>query len=115
MINTDQIEIFLSIFAPYVPTLIICFVAGIVILSKWRQASTGSLWALLGFGLALVLCFVMPVGQTILQHWVFQSGERESRMWAFRMFSIIGGLLHAVIYSFLLVAIFAGRSKTDAT
>ncbi len=114
MNNTDQIPIFLSMFAMYLPRLIVCLVASIVILAKWRQASSGSPWALLGFGLALILCFVMPVGQTMLQLWVFQSGERESRMWAFTTLSIVGSVLQAVIYVFLLVAIFAGRSKTDA-
>jgi hypothetical protein len=114
MNNTpDQIKIFLSMFAMYLPTLIVCLVAGVVILTRWRQASTGSLWALLGFGLALILCFAMPIGQTVIQHWVFQSGERESRMWAFSTFSIVGSVLHAVIYALLLVAVFAGRSKPD--
>ena len=89
--------------------------ACVVILAKWRQAPSGALWALLGFGLALILCFVMPFGQTIIQHWVFQNGDRESRMWAFSAFGMIGSMLQAVIYVFLLVAIFAGRPKTEAT
>jgi hypothetical protein len=109
----DQLKIFLSMFAMYLPTLIICVVAGVVILTKWRLASNASLWALLGFGLALILCFAMPIGQTLLQNWVFQSGERESRMWAFSTFAILGSLLHAVVYALLLVAVFAGRSKSD--
>lgn len=57
----------------------------------------------------------MPVGQTIIQHWLFQNGDRESRMWALSAFGMIGSVLQAVIYVFLLVAIFAGRSKTAAT
>ena len=109
----DQIKLFFSIFAMHLPTLMVCLVAGVVILTKWRQGSTGSLWALLGFGLALILCFVMPVGQTLLQHWVLQSGEREGRMWAFGAFSSVGSLLHAVVYALLLVAVFAGRSKPN--
>ena len=114
MNNTGQIKIFLSMFSMYLPTLIVCLVAGAVILTKWRQASSGALWALLGFGLALILCFAMPIGHTWLQHWVFQSGDREGRMWALSTFSIIGAALHAVIYASLLVAVFAGRSKPDA-
>jgi hypothetical protein len=115
MNNTDQIKTFLSMFAAYLPRLIICFVACIVILAKWRQAPSGALWALLGFGLALILCFVMPVGQTIIQHWVFQNVDRESRVWAFGAFGMMGSVLQSVSYVFLLVAIFAGRPKTDAT
>jgi hypothetical protein len=112
MNNADEIKTFLSTFAVYLPRVIICLVACIVILAKWRDARGGALWALLGFGLALILCFVMPVGQTVLQHWVFQNGDRETRMWAFSAFGMIGSVLQAVIYVFLLVAIFAGRSKT---
>ena len=110
----DQFKLFLSIFALQVPTLIVCLVAGVVILTQWRLASRGSLWALLGFGLALILCFVMPLGQTLLQSWVFQSGERESRMWAFSTFAMVGSVLHAVIYVLLLVAVFAGRQNQAA-
>jgi hypothetical protein len=115
MNNTDEIKTFLSTFAVYLPRVIICLVACIVILAKWRDAPRGALWALLGFGLALILCFVMPVGQSIIQHWVLQDSDRASRMWAFSAFGMIGSILQAVIYVFLLVAIFAGRSKANAT
>ncbi len=115
MNNTDEIKTFLSTFAVYLPRVIISLVACLVILAKWRDAPKGALWALLGFGLALVLCFVMPVGQAVLQNWALQNGNRETRMWAFSAFGMIGSVLQAVIYIFLLVAVFAGRSKTDAT
>jgi hypothetical protein len=113
MNNADEIKTFFSTFAVYLPRVTICLVACIVIVAKWREARGGAIWALLGFGLALILCFVMPVGQSILQNWVLQSGYRETRMWAFSAFGMIGSVLQAVIYIFLLVAIFAGRSKTD--
>ena len=109
----DQFKMFLSMFAIHLPTLIVCVVAVVVILTKWRLASNASLWALLAFGLALILCFAMPIGQTLLQVWVFQSGERESRSWALSTFAIVGSVLRAVVYALLLVAVFAGRSKSD--
>lgn len=114
MNNTDEIRTFLSMFAVYLPRVIICLVACIVIVAKWREARGGALWALLGFGLALILCFVMPVGQNMIQHWVFQDGDRTGRMWAFSVFGIVGSALQVVVYLFLLIAIFAGRSKTDS-
>ena len=70
MNNTDQIKLLLSMFAIQLPTLLVCFVAGVVILGKWKQGSKGSMWALLGFGLAAVLCFAVPVAQTAVQGWV---------------------------------------------
>jgi hypothetical protein len=114
MSNTDQLKLFLSMFVMNLPTVIVCVAAGVVLVMNWRQGSTGSLWALLGFGLLLVLCFVIPIGQTMLQQWVFQSGQRATRMWAFSTFAVINSVLHAVVYAFLLVAVFAGRSKPDA-
>lgn len=113
MNNADEIKTLLSTFAVYLPRVIICLVAVVVILTKWREARRGAFWALLGFGLALILCFVMPVGQTMIRHWVFQDSDQASRMWAFSAFGMIGSVLQAVTYLLLLVAIFAGRSKTD--
>jgi MFS family permease len=114
MNNTDELKTFVSTVAVYLPRAIICLVACVVVLAKWREARSGALWALFGFGLALVLCFVMPLGQTMIQSWVFQDSDRASRMWAFSAFGLVGSVLQAVIYIFLLVAIFAGRQKTDS-
>jgi hypothetical protein len=110
MNNTDQFKMFLSLFAVNLPTLLVCCIAVIVIFTKWRQASGAAIWALVGFGLNLILYVVMPLGQTVLQQWV-QSGDRLSRMWAFSALGVASSVLHAVIYTFLLVAIFAGRPK----
>jgi len=111
--NNDpgQLKLFLSLFAVNVPTLLVCLVASIVILGRWGQAPRASLWAALGFGLVLILCFVMPFGQMMLQQWVFEDGQRANRMWAFTTFGIVGSVLHAVIYALLLAAIYAGRPK----
>ena len=110
MNNPDQLKLFFSLFLGHLPTLIICAVAVISLLSAGGSLK-GSGWALSGFGLALILCFVMPIGQVFLQQWVFQSGEQVSRMWAFTAFGIVGSVLHAVIYVFLLTALLAGRTK----
>ena len=63
MNNTDQIEMLLSMFTIQLPTLLVCFVAGVVILGRWKEASEGAMWALLGFGLATILCIAIPVAQ----------------------------------------------------
>ena len=112
MNNTDLIKVFLSMFLMNLPTLLVCLVAGVVILVKWRQGGAASFWALLGFGLLLALCLVVPLAQAALQHWVFQDGLRASRTWAFSAFSIVASFLHAGIYILLLAAIFAGRLKS---
>ena len=113
MNNADEIKTLFSTFAVYLPRIIICLVACIVVVAKWRDARGGAIWALMGFGLALILCFVMPVGQTMIQHWVMENGDRTSRMWAFSAFGMFVSAVQVVAYLFLLIAIFAGRSKTD--
>lgn len=113
--NMDMMKMFLTTFVMYIPVLLVSVVAVIVSLAKWRQSPSGSLWALMGFGLSLLLCFVMPIAHTAIQYWSFHSeGSQAVRMWAFSIFAIIGSVLHAVIYGLLLVAIFAGRSTPTA-
>jgi hypothetical protein len=112
--NTDafQLTVFLSQLATYVPTILVCLVAGIVVIARWRDIPGAAPYALLGFGLLFVLCFVIPLGNMMLQHWVLEEGQRASRMWAFTVFGFANGALHALIYILLLFAIFAGRPKT---
>jgi hypothetical protein len=69
MNNTDQIKLLLSMFAIQLPTLLVCFVAGVVILGGSIRAPR----ARCGFGLAAVLCFAVPVAQTAVQGWVRHS------------------------------------------
>ena len=113
MNNTDQIRVLLSTFAIQLPTLLVCFVAGIVILARWKEGSKGSMWALLGFGLAAVLCFAVPVSQSVVQDWVRHSG-RTTVEGASLLASISIGwsVLRAVTYALLLIAVFAGRSTS---
>ncbi len=113
MNNPNQIKVLLSMFALQLPTLLVCFVAGVVILGRWKQGSRGSIWALLGFGLAAVLCFAVPVGQTALQDWVRHSGHTTSESASLIAgISIVWSVLRAVTYALLLIAVFAGRSAS---
>jgi uncharacterized integral membrane protein len=113
MNNTNQIELLLSLFAIQLPTLLVCFVAGVVILARWKEGSKGSMWALLGFGVAAVLCFAVPVSQTAVQDWIRHSGhtgvESASVMAGI---SMVWSVLRAVSYALLLIAVFAGRSTS---
>ena len=110
MNNTDQIELSLSMFAIQLPTLLVCFVAGVVILGRWKQGSKGSMWALLGFALATVLCFAVPVGQTALQQWIRHRGHTMiDSASAIAGVSLVWSVLRAVSYALLLIAVFAGR------
>jgi hypothetical protein len=113
MNNPYQVKMLLSTFAIQLPTLVVCFVALVVVLGKWKEGSKGSMWALLGFGLAAVLCFVVPVTQTAVQGWVTHSGhtaiESASVMAGI---SMVWSVLRAITYALLLIAVFAGRSTS---
>ena len=113
MNNAGQFNLLLSTFAIQLPTLLVCFVAGVVILAKWKEGSKGSLWALLGFGLAALLCFVVPVAQTVVQAGIIRSGhtaiESASVMAGI---SMVWSMLRAVSYALLLIAVFAGRQTS---
>jgi hypothetical protein len=112
--TTDHLRVFLSLFAVNLPTLLVCTVACVMIVGRWRQGSGHLFWGLLGFGLALALCFVIPAIQTALQQWVLQSGERLTRAWVFSAFGVVASLLHAAIYGCLLAAILSGRGTAGA-
>jgi len=107
----EPFQMFLSMFATQLPTLFVCLVAGLVIVNRWKSSPSASLWALLGFGLALILCFALPLGQTLLQQWVFKGGQPEVRMWAFTTLAVVGSVLHAGVYALLLVGVYAGRKE----
>src|ERR1700750_1916429 len=110
MENTfDHFRVFLSLFVVNLPTFLVCALACVVIVGGWGPGSRYSFWAILGFGLALLLCLVLPAVQTALQQWVFQSGERIGRAWVFNAFGVIASVLHAAIYGCLLAAVLAGR------
>jgi hypothetical protein len=111
MNDTDQIKMLLSMFAIQLPTLLVCFVAGVVILGRWKEASKGAMWALLGFGLTTILCFAIPVAQAGVQEWMKHSGwPMAERASVFAGLGFLWSVLRAVTYALLLVAVFAGRS-----
>src|SRR5262249_21863800 len=115
MNDTDQIKMLLSMFAIQLPTLFVCFVAGVVILGRWKQAANGARWGLLGFGLTTILCIAIPVAQAGVQEWIAQSSwtiaERTS---VFAGLGFLWSVLRAVTYALLLVAVFAGRSSSPS-
>jgi hypothetical protein len=113
--NNDPVELkqFSTSLAMNVPTLLVCLVAGVVILGRWREGSSASVRAALGFGIVLVLYFVIPLAQTMIQQLVLEPGQLASRMWTFTAFGIVGSVLHVVIYTQLLAAIYAGRPKAS--
>ena len=102
----------ISGFVPQVPVLAICLTAVVLTLTRWQRGSNASLWALLGFGLALFLCFAIPIGQTVMSQWMMHGGEQVARRASiFGSLSLLWSALRAVSYALLLVAFFSGRAE----
>jgi hypothetical protein len=103
-------------FAVQLPTLLVCLAAGLVILARWKEASTGAVWALFGFGLASILCIAIPIAQAGVQEWLMQSGWTVAqRASVFAALGFLWSVLRAITYALLLVAVIAGRSVPPAS
>ena len=100
---------FLTTFAVQLPVWVICLVAAVVVLVKWRQALRASIWALAGFGLTSILCFGIPLVQSRVQVWVMQSGDIAHRAWVLSRVSNLWSVLRSLTYVLLMVAILAER------
>jgi hypothetical protein len=95
------------------PVLLVCLMAAVVALAKWRQAPTACGLALTGFGLAFLLTLVSPTvsiwlsmamrGQPMGDHGVVLAA-----------FNVLVGILRAASYVLLLLATFANRSPSNA-
>lgn len=110
MNNAPQLQNILTAILVQSPVLLVSLVGCIVVLVKWRQGSRGSVWAMLGFVLSLMLCTLIPVFHTSLQSWAVQQGDFAQRSYLLHVFSFIYAVMRAISYALLLVAIFAGRS-----
>jgi Na+/glutamate symporter len=102
-------QIFRSL-AIQLPILLVCLVAGIVVLAKWRQGACASIWALAGFGLALFLSFAIPITQQVVHSWVMQDGNPARLDATLLGLAVLWSVLRAISYILLLAAVFAGRS-----
>jgi hypothetical protein len=106
---------FLSVFGQQLlsagPTLLVCLVACLLIGLEWRRGGRASLWAMLGFGLAASLVIIGPVVWTFVTMAMSQSGEPAGSLrTAMPIISVCLGMLHALAYGLLLMAVLAGRA-----
>src|SRR5258706_15848631 len=110
----NQVRMFLSMFSVQLPTLLVCVVAIVMVIVKWRLSSRASLWALLGFGLGLIICILIPMSLAIIQTWALQTANKAQRGVLFRGFSIFWSVLQGATYALLLVAVLIERPASGA-
>ena len=109
----DQIRIFLTSMVYELPTLIVCIVACVLILTRLNRSSRSKFWGLLGFVIVFFLCILAPIEQVLVQSWVIQGGHLADRAWALTISSVFLTGLRTIAYVFLLMAILAGRSTSE--
>ena len=114
--DNAQLTALISMFVAQLPILIVSLLGCLVVAARRNELSGASAWALMGFGLSVILCIVIPVGQTLVQHWVIESGgSMAQRASVFTVLAVVWAVLRAASYALLLMAIVAGRSAIRGT
>ena len=86
----------------------------IVVIVCWRRSPAASLWAVLAFGLSLVLCIVIPVVQQVMWRMMMERAMGfDTRNTINMALTVVWSLLRAVSYVFLLIGVYAGRKSAS--
>jgi uncharacterized Tic20 family protein len=113
---TDNVHLtaLLSLFAAQLPILIVSVLGCMVVGTRREEFGEATAWALMGFGLSVVLCIAMPVVQTIVQKWVVEGGgNMAQRASVFTVVGVVWSVLRAASYALLLMALVATRRRTE--
>lgn len=112
--NSAQLTALLSLFAAQLPILLVSLLGCVIIAARRNDLSAASSWALMGFGLSVLLCILIPVGQMLVQNWAMQSGESMARRaTVFSGIAIVWSLLRAATYALLLMAVLARSQRSE--
>ncbi len=99
----------LGVLVHQLPAVLMCLAACIVLLSKWESNSASFRWALVGFGILLLIGFAVPVTQVYLQHWLRESGNAGNARLVYGISGGVWSVLRAAAYGFLLAAVLSTR------
>jgi len=104
---------FIGEFFIQLPLLVTYLAGAMAALYYWGRAPKASLWTLLAFGLALLECLIIPVGQRIAGR-IFMSAGYDAQRALFFMLSLFWSVLRALPYILLLMAVYTGRKPAAA-
>jgi len=111
--DNAQLSVLLSLFVAQLPVLIVSVLGCVVIVARKNELAGAASWALMGFGLSIVLCILIPAAQTIVQKWVMEGGTSVAqRASLFTVLGVVWSILRAVSYALLLAALLAGRQRS---
>lgn len=104
---------FIGEFFIQLPLLLTFAIGAVIAVLKWGTAPKASMWTLLAFGTALLLCLVIPVGQRISASIFMNAGYDFQRVMHF-ILAFFWSVLRALPYLFLLIAVYTGRKPAPA-
>jgi predicted permease len=108
--NDSQLTALVSMFVGQLPILIISLLGCVVIMARKNELGAAWTWAMMGFGLSIVLCVLIPLTQTFVQRWVLEGGTSVGqRASLFTVLALVWSVFRAVSYGLLLMAIVVGR------
>lgn len=109
-INTD-LGMFFSMFLTNLPKLIVSIIAVAVVMGRREQLGRAATLALLGFGLYVAMCFLIPVVQVVAHHWMRVDGGYSRAGLIYGGLSFVWSALHAVATGLLLMALVATQRQ----
>ena len=113
--DNAQLTALLSLFVAQVPILIVSVLGCLVVGARRDEFGAAAAWALMGFGLSVVLCIVIPVAQMFVQKWAMEGGGSiTQRASVFTMLAVVWSVLRAASYALLLMALVARRTGNGA-
>src|ERR1043165_434870 len=97
--NDSQLTAMVSMFVGQLPVLIVSLLGCVVIMARKNELGGAASWALMGFGLSIVLCVLIPLAQTFIQRWVLEGGTSVGqRASVFTIVGLVWSILRAVSY-----------------
>ncbi|MEY2498615.1 MAG: hypothetical protein QOD12_2171 [Verrucomicrobiota bacterium] len=98
--------------ATQLPVFLVCLVGVMVALISWRRSPAASLWTFLAFGLALLLCVLIPVSQQPMLR-LMKESSLDARVNANIGLGVFWSIIRAITYILLLVGVYSGRRSTS--
>jgi hypothetical protein len=112
--KTGYIMDYINTLIPVIPGIVINVLAIIVILALWNRAPRAAVWALLGFGLLLVVSLAVPLLYPMIGR-MMQSHDAEAIRSRYQMISFTGSFLRGVAFLLILAAVYAGRPPAQGS
>src|SRR6476659_3362561 len=106
--DPSQVTALVTMFVGQLPMAVVSVLGCVIVAARRNELGAAASWALMGFGLSLLLCVLIPVAQRLVQNWVMTGGASVSqRASVFTVLALVWSVVRAVSYGLLLMALLA--------